>query len=258
MILKRKFTLVELLVVIAIIAILASMLMGAVSAGRARLKGTRCTANVKTIITAFNTYANDNTDYYPHGVNWMYAVETYMGSGRTQTPTKVSELTKIYCPDTPNPASDTPYVNSYGWISASWGQSANYVLKVTQVANKAKKAVIFEAPLTDMWHYSHETGASRYIDDENIFKRYGNPPAYIPGVGNALGVDAPNLLEVWQNDFYNGRHALTVNISFADGHAEAYRAADAARQYHKVPAQIATGYGTTAILSGNIFAPTAQ
>lgn len=62
---SQKFTLIELLVVIAIIAILAAMLLPALSAARERAKSSNCTSNLKTLALALNMYADDAKDYYP-------------------------------------------------------------------------------------------------------------------------------------------------------------------------------------------------
>ena len=56
------FTLVELLVVIAVIAVLAGLLLPALSAAKARAQGTLCSNNSRQLTLAWSMYAEDNGD----------------------------------------------------------------------------------------------------------------------------------------------------------------------------------------------------
>ena len=62
---KSSFTLIELLVVIAIIAILAAMLLPALSAARMRAKDSACKSTLKQMGTATLLYCDDNKEWIP-------------------------------------------------------------------------------------------------------------------------------------------------------------------------------------------------
>jgi prepilin-type N-terminal cleavage/methylation domain-containing protein/prepilin-type processing-associated H-X9-DG protein len=68
------FTLIELLVVIAIIAILAAMLLPALSRAKDRARTVQCLNQFKQLTVSWTLYIGDNNDALPH--NWIQAAST--------------------------------------------------------------------------------------------------------------------------------------------------------------------------------------
>ena len=67
---RKAFTLIELLVVVAIIAILAALLLPALSAAREKSRRTACKGNLQQMGVALLSYMGDYAGYVPAGHGW--------------------------------------------------------------------------------------------------------------------------------------------------------------------------------------------
>jgi len=194
---KPKFTLIELLVVIAIIAILASMLLPALSKARAAAQSAKCVSQQKQIGLAYTMYANDNDDSLPCAFDDRYSWEMSEPSGYKKTAPPswmalagpyLSGIKLVQCPaDTENLQGD----------SFNWG--TNYAANSLMGVSTGGGAYVRGA-----WR---KLSAAKHAASDAILGDSNGPVRYTWSFGGTFG----NL---------HARHNNRWNALYGDGHVE--------------------------------------
>jgi prepilin-type N-terminal cleavage/methylation domain-containing protein/prepilin-type processing-associated H-X9-DG protein len=232
------FTLIELLVVIAIIAILAAMLLPALSKAKDRAKSIACLSNMKQWGLATVMYAADNTDQLPHFGQgtytstdpfWTSLLAPYLARSApagvfvTQTDIYTNQVRK--CPGGKIPTLKETEFKAIGswdtWIGANYGwyDSSRLTAPFYYAGSSDGKP----NPAVKISRIRKTSDALIYMDTASFFVY---SPVQFPF---SRDMDGDGMLDDGMESFgyitpYNsGRpkvHSVGVNVTLLDGHVE--------------------------------------
>jgi prepilin-type N-terminal cleavage/methylation domain-containing protein/prepilin-type processing-associated H-X9-DG protein len=206
MILRRAFTLIELLVVIAIIAILASLLLPALSRAKYKAWTLSCTSNLKQVGLGLRMFADDNEDRFPlsgGSIKWNLTDPNSLSNGWMQQVFAYVRNTNAYhCPG--NAQLPVKNQSPFNYFS---GTRAAFVAAGGQRAALNSRQILFPA--------AHVLGGDTIDSAQYFWRDDADKDDYTQ---NCVGGETNGTPSVEWKAHDNGQ-----DILFADGHVKWYK-----------------------------------